>query len=59
MVQELEDDDDGSGPSDLKRLLRCIAALALTTLEGIRLLTPERTAANGPAQTLPPVIPLE
>jgi hypothetical protein len=59
MVQELEDDDDGSEPKDLKRLLRCVAALVLTTLEGIRLIKPERTAAKGPAQTIPPVLPVD
>jgi hypothetical protein len=59
MVQELEDHDDGSGPNDLTRILRCVDALALTTREVILLLKPERTAANGPAQTIPPVLPLD
>jgi hypothetical protein len=59
IVQELGDDDDRSGPNDLKRLLQCVYALALTTLEGIILLMSERTAANGPAQTIPPVLLLD
>lgn len=59
MIVELEDDDEGTGPDELIPVLRGAAALALTSLEGLRLLTAERTTDKLPGKMLPPVLPLE
>jgi hypothetical protein len=49
ILSELDGDEGGTGRDELKSLLKCIAVLAPTTMEGLRILSAERSAENGPA----------
>jgi hypothetical protein len=60
LVNELEQDDQrGEGPEELRSVIKEIAVVALTTVEGLRLLSVSRTSSNGPSQRLPSVLPLD
>jgi hypothetical protein len=60
MENELEQDyQRGEGPEELRSVIKEIAAVALTSVEGIRLLSVSRTSSNGPSQRLPSVLPLD
>jgi hypothetical protein len=42
ILSELDGDEGGTGRDELMSLLKCIEALALTTMEGLRILSAER-----------------
>jgi hypothetical protein len=60
MVSELEEyDHRGEGQEELRRVIKDIAVVALTTVEDIRFLSVSRTSSNGSCQRLPSVLPLD
>lgn len=59
LVVELEEDGEGAGRSELKSVSRGAAALALTTIESLRLLKVERTADNLSGKALHSALPLD